>query len=137
MPYLTPDDMPISYVCRRLRIPDDIQWLEIVNGALYSLIQVRNFELHGDVTPEDTAQVFQDMFLDYLKGEACLLGSIQLYSVNAFPDGILACDGATYLRTDYPHLYAVLPTLYIIDADHFSVPDLYQGSDMKYGIVSQ
>jgi len=37
---------------------------------------------------------------------------------------ILPCDGASYLRVDYPELYAVLHANYIIDTDNFSVPDL-------------
>lgn len=36
----------------------------------------------------------------------------------------LVCDGSTYLRVDYPDLYAVLDPAYILDADNFVVPDL-------------
>jgi len=37
---------------------------------------------------------------------------------------VLDCDGATYLRVDYPLLYAAIAPAYIIDADNFSVPNL-------------
>lgn len=40
------------------------------------------------------------------------------------PTGALPCDGTTYLRTDYPALYSVLDTPFIVDADHFITPDL-------------
>jgi len=40
------------------------------------------------------------------------------------PPNVLPCDGGTYLRVDFPELYAVLDTPFIVDADHFSVPDL-------------
>lgn len=39
---------------------------------------------------------------------------------------LLPCDGTTYLRTDYPRLYAAIASAYIIDADNFYVPDLRQ-----------
>lgn len=39
--------------------------------------------------------------------------------------GALLCDGTTYHRVDYPELYAFMDgTDYIVDADHFTVPDL-------------
>jgi microcystin-dependent protein len=37
---------------------------------------------------------------------------------------VLACDGASYLRVDYPELYAAIDPVFHIDADNFSVPDL-------------
>lgn len=40
------------------------------------------------------------------------------------PVNVLPCDGATYLRVDFPDLFAVLDTPFIVDADHFIVPDL-------------
>lgn len=40
------------------------------------------------------------------------------------PDNCLLCDGATYAKVDYPALYAVLDTAFIVDADNFVVPDL-------------
>jgi len=36
----------------------------------------------------------------------------------------LLCDGGAYDRVDYPQLYAVLDTVFIVDANTFSVPDL-------------
>lgn len=136
MGYLTPDELPTTYKCRRLRIPDDVQWLEIVNGALSELLKARNFEEFGDVTPQQASEVFTEMFYEYLQGEACLLGSIQLYA-GTLPDGVLPCDGDNYLRTDYPQLYAMLSPTFITDADNFVTPTLYAGDDMKYGIVAR
>jgi len=43
-------------------------------------------------------------------------------TISAFK--MLPCDGATYLRTDYPLLYDALENTYQIDADTFFVPDL-------------
>ena len=40
------------------------------------------------------------------------------------PPGTLLCDGSTYLREDYPALYAAIDPGYHVDADSFVVPDL-------------
>lgn len=51
-------------------------------------------------------------------------GTIVLNLTQTWPANWLACDGHTYLRTDWPELYAVLHSNFIIDADHFFVPNL-------------
>lgn len=38
--------------------------------------------------------------------------------------GLLYCDGTSRLRVDYPDLYAMLNSAYIIDADTFKTPNL-------------
>lgn len=44
--------------------------------------------------------------------------------VAAVPDWLLLCDGATHNRVDYPDLYDVLESAFVLDADTFNVPDL-------------
>jgi len=53
-----------------------------------------------------------------------MLGQITAYITEFPPVNVLACDGASYLRVDYPELYAVLDPVFITDADNFVVPDL-------------
>jgi len=53
-----------------------------------------------------------------------LVGQIVPIMCSAVPDNMLLCDGSTHLREDYPSLYAILDTAFIVDADHFNVPDL-------------
>jgi len=52
------------------------------------------------------------------------LGTIFAFASASAPTGSLECDGASYLRVDYPELYAALDTAYVTDADNFVVPDL-------------
>ena len=52
------------------------------------------------------------------------IGMILPYASTLAPDGFLLCDGDGYLRVDYPLLYAVLPPLWIVDADNFLTPNL-------------
>jgi len=70
----------------------------------------------------DTIQAYVDGLLYEVKNP--MLGAILPFATEDFPTGVLPCDGAVYSREDYPDLYAVLGSIYIIDADTFSVPDL-------------
>jgi len=58
-----------------------------------------------------------------LMAENPLIGTI-VYAARGSMDNALLCDGGTYAREDYPALYAVLASDYIVDADNFSVPNL-------------
>jgi len=62
-----------------------------------------------------------------------LVGLIMPVCTAALPQGTLLCDGATYLRVDYPNLYAALDLVYIVDADQFIVPDLRDRFVMSSG----
>jgi len=53
-----------------------------------------------------------------------LVGQIVPILLAAVPDNMLLCDGSTHLRVDYPSLYAALDSAFIVDADHFVLPDL-------------
>jgi len=59
-----------------------------------------------------------------VSGVSIPIGMILPYVSFTPPSGFLYCDGDEYLRVDYPLLYAVLPAIWIIDADNFEVPDL-------------
>jgi len=122
--WLTPDAPASGYICRLLRIPNSVECAAIVNGALDDLQNPGNFEEYGTLTPQQTADLFAQMFDDYRVDRGCMIGTIFAYATTDTPTGALACDGTTYLRVDYPALYAVLATPFITDADHFIVPDL-------------
>lgn len=124
MPYLTPNTLPDSFVCRQLIIPDDPEWIEIVSGALSELTKSYNFELFGDVTPDQCSEAYAEMFWLYTRGFVCLLGSIIPYATTDAPTGTLPCDGSNFNRVDYPRLYSALDAVYIVDADTFKTPDL-------------
>ncbi len=53
-----------------------------------------------------------------------VIGYVVPYITESPPANVLACDGATYLREDFPALYEALDSVFIVDADHFVVPDL-------------
>jgi microcystin-dependent protein len=125
--WLTPDGpIPSGVICKRVRIPDNIAFVEIFNGALLDLIYANNFEKFGTLTPDQCAELFSGMVYDLIgqTGGWCMLGSIFPYATTNPPSHCLPCDGAIYSRLDYPSLYAALDAAFIVDADTFKVPNL-------------
>jgi len=70
----------------------------------------------------DTIQEYVDGLLYEVKKP--MIGMIFPFVTESPPPNVLTCDGSQYLRVDYPELYAVLDTVFIVDADNFIVPDL-------------
>jgi microcystin-dependent protein len=51
-------------------------------------------------------------------------GKVEITAGSAAPTGWLLCDGTSYLRTDYPALFAAIGTTYgSVDGTHFNVPN--------------
>jgi len=70
----------------------------------------------------DTIQAYVDGLLYEAKNP--MLGVILPFATEDLPTGVLPCDGSNFSREDYPDLYAILASVYIIDADNFVTPDL-------------
>jgi len=70
----------------------------------------------------DTISAYVDLLLYEAKNP--MIGLITAYITDDPPANVLPCDGSTYLRDDFPVLYAAIDPVFIVDADHFSVPDL-------------
>lgn len=52
------------------------------------------------------------------------IGWLTPYITASPPGGCLPANGSSYLREDYPDLYAALDSAFITDADNFTTPDL-------------
>lgn len=131
MPFLTPGTAPTAKRCRRLNIPDSVEWLELVNGALVVMINEWNWEQIDGITPTEAAQAAQDMFLAYqTSDEDCsefpvrIIGQIFPYASSTVPAGCLPCEGGTYNQVDYPDLYMSLDAAYILSMTQFQTPDM-------------
>lgn len=125
MPYLTPETIPTDFVCRTYRIPNDMQIVGLVTGALALLTQEQNYEQFGAVTPSEIASAMAEMLVTVNRDSACMIGSIFPFIRATLPPNWLICDGSAYDRVDYPVLYAAYAgTSLILDADTFFVPDL-------------
>lgn len=128
MGYLTPSKAPDKATCRGLFVPDSEEYLAIVRGALQELTFAYNWTKFGDVSPEDAAQSFMQMFENFcLEKAACrMIGEIVAYAGDVSPSlNWLVCDGRAIAIADYPDLYAVIGDTYGVgDTEHFVIPDL-------------
>ena len=70
------------------------------------------------------------------EGESVLAGTVIMGGWVTTPAGYLLCDGASYLRTDYPALFnAIQGQFGSADSTHFNVPDLRQRVPMGVGAI--
>jgi len=123
MPYLTPDSPSEGFICRVLQIPNSTLFLSIVEGCLLDLIYPRNFEQHGDLTPEETALLFYDMWDAFHRSTcvgddmACCYDTVE----HRFTDnGILErrINGGNW-ESDPTDPRLLIPSIpYVIDGNH-------------------
>lgn len=72
MPWLTPDlPAPTDVFCRRLTIPNRLEFIMAVNGALVDLTRPYNWEKFGSMTPEEAAELMQTMLQEYFTSSGC------------------------------------------------------------------
>jgi len=135
--YLTPQTSPATFKCRRVRMPLDANFFSAVNGALLQLTYPENWVQGTGITPAAAAALADEMYADFVQSLGdCMIGQVTEWAGAALPAGWLDCDGTTYLKTDYPDLYAALDAAFIVDASHFIVPDLRGRSVVGVGAGS-
>jgi len=126
--YLTPSSIPADTICRVLLIPNDVEFIANVTGALNTLILPENWFPQGTLTPDQSAAALVDMFdkFCYQQGVCRVIGEIIQWAGTTSPDPKwLICDGSSFLRADYPDLFAVIGVTYgAADGSHFNIPDL-------------
>lgn len=137
MPWLTgnpPADN--DFICRRVRIPNEQTLRASVTGALLDLALEENWEQFGTLDPDVAAQLFMTMLIDFLEDDMCGIGEIKMYGRDSLPVNVLACDGTTYNRADYPRLYDLIhPTLRNDLAETFTTPDLRDRFVLASGVT--
>jgi microcystin-dependent protein len=134
MPFMTGDTIPSTFRCKVIRIPDDLAFLDALNGALLELTYPSNFEQEGNtLTPQQMADAFSTAYDDYTT-EACMeipVGTISMWAVATPPAKWKICSAQSLLRADYPELFAVIGTTYgAVDGTHFTTPDFKDYSPM-------
>lgn len=103
-----------------LEMPSNMWFIQEIAGLLIAATFEKNWEKVGDITIDEAVSAASDVFGSFQS----MVGTVFSVAWNTIPDSFLICDGATYNRVDFPALYAVLDPAFIIDADHFQVPDL-------------
>lgn len=120
----TGDDLPLSFVYYRFRLPNTLWFISAILGQLIALNEPSAWVKAGLITEAEAAeaatQVYESLTVWFP------IGSIIPYasSLPATAD-ILPCNGASYLRSDYPDLFAAIGTVWgAPDIAHFNVPEL-------------
>lgn len=105
---------------------------EVVAVLLYALSQIERPETWLDtredpfdeISPTDAEEIDELVSAANMSIISPEVGFIKPYITTNPPDNTIPCDGGLYAREDYPLLYAVLDSVFIVDADTFNVPDL-------------
>ena len=118
--FRTSDGPLTGSVLYSLSLPDDLGYIAQVADALYAMCIEENWEKAGTVTVDEATQAAIEVLWSFRP----MVGTIFPVLWDTIPDNYLLCDGASYLRVDYPVLYSNLPAAFIVDADNFVVPDL-------------
>lgn len=127
--WLTPDSIPSAVTYRALLIPDSVEWVGIVAGAISDLQFPYNWEQFGALTPDECAERMRQMFDEFTfnRWRIHMIGEFVPFAgtTNPLPGLWVPCDGQSVLRADYSELFAVIGTTYgFVDATHFNIPDL-------------
>ncbi len=60
--YLTPDELPDALAKRAFFVPEDPAWFGLLMGALAPLLEESAWRKYGELTPEQCAAAWQDLF---------------------------------------------------------------------------
>lgn len=120
--YLTPDTNPTARYSRRLRLPDDLQFIANVSGALLELADPDSWTAYGSMTPDQAAALAMEMIEEYWNSN--MIGQIVAYVTVNPPASTLPCDGSIYNASDYPELWIELDPAFYVSSTTFKTPDL-------------
>jgi microcystin-dependent protein len=105
---------------------------EVVAVMFYALSQIENplswlspeNDPLDEITPTDAQEIDELVSAANLSIITPEVGFIKPYITTNPPSNTIPCDGGTYTRVDYPLLYAVIDSIFIVDADNFTTPNL-------------
>jgi len=114
-------DAPVTgRVLYSITFPDCTWFVREFLDLFYDMTREYNWTKVGTVSVHDATQAAETAYWSVSK----MVGTIIPYITSDAPSNALPCDGAQYLRADYPVLYAALDSAFVVDADNFVVPDL-------------
>jgi len=136
--WLTPEAPGVGFICRPLKIPNSVEFVALVTGALMSLQEQYNWEPYGALTPPQVSALFRDMIDSFNIGpdRSCrMIGEIVPYAGSDSPDPqFLVCNGGFVSKATYPELWALIGTTYgPDDTGNFTLPDLRGRSPLGHG----
>jgi len=120
------DDTSTSFQQWRLSFRN-VSWMQLaIAEALSELANSYSWNPSPTVTSETAADYGTEVNVSFLPASN-IIGTVLPFAGIAanVPPGALLCDGASYLRADYPDLFAAIGTTWgAADGTHFNVPDL-------------
>lgn len=120
--FRTGNSPPTGVVFYHVQMPNiDWFWAEVLD-TLSDMCDPDNWEQVGTMTVEDASAAAVEMCEHFVPSH--LIGTIFVHISSSLPTNALACDGSTYLRSDYPDLYDAVDAAFKPDSTHVKVPDL-------------
>jgi microcystin-dependent protein len=98
----------------------DVALLPHIGDSISELMSSWIWEEVGDSVEDITQEIALSVDQWYSN---MLIGTVQMFLVNALPTGWLQLDGSTYNKVDYPELYDVLPST-LVTPTQFTLPDM-------------
>lgn len=132
----TGDTLTTPLVRYEFFAPPD-QWiLDAIYGFFDDYSWPAKFTPCGEISIDIAAAAFSAI-LASLGRSVMQVGAIIAYAGDLPADGsVLACDGASYLRADYPDLFANIGTTWgADDSTHFNVPDFRTRALVMSGVT--
>lgn len=97
----------------------------LLSGVFQTQIGIISGNVGGVPQTNSNADTVGGHTVSSIVAAAIPTGAMLPFAGAAAPEGYLLCNGASYLRTDYASLFAVIGTIYgAADGTHFNVPDL-------------
>jgi microcystin-dependent protein len=117
-------DLPTGQTARfSFRAPSDFWLRAVFNGLFAQLVYPEGWTQGGTATEQDAADIFGKIV--WTISMSSDVGQLLTFATISLPAYCLPCDGASYLRADYPELFAAIGVLWgNVDSTHFNVPDL-------------
>lgn len=94
------------------RIENPLSWLDTRENPLDEITDIDRDEIDELVAGANLAIITPEV------------GFIKPYITTNPPDNTIPCDGGIYNRDQYPLLFSVIDSVFIIDADTFNTPNL-------------
>ena len=118
------EDAPLSgSLYYTFRVPNALWFVSAILAQLIDLNDPGAWAYAGEITPDEAAAAASEVYASIM--QVFPIGTV-LPLAGAIPSGsnLLACDGASYLRSAYPELFAAIGVTWgSADGTHFNVPD--------------
>lgn len=115
-------NQPIRKRTKRIRIPDRLDWLALVNGLIAELTTI--YDWYGTVEDRRAAALIGTEIYGSYQELNPEVGTIVASVFAILPDGLLPCLGQTLLKDDYPELWDIFSRNGVATSTTFTMPDL-------------